>query len=107
LEDKHRSLLVTGLLVVLAGRIDLLAEDSHGHYWVVDWKTTARLARGDASGQDRDEFLDLDDQIGSYVMALRRKLGLNVRGFIYVELKKAFPEPPQRNKQIRLGRWYS
>lgn len=98
---------VWGLPVVLAGRIDLLAEDKYGHYWIVDWKTAARLARGDVSGQDRDEFLDLDDQIGSYVMALRRKLGLDVRGFVYVELKKAFPEPPQRNKQIRLGRMYS
>lgn len=96
-----------GLVVCLAGRLDLLAEDKHGHYWIIDWKTAARLARGDASGQDRDEFLELDDQIGSYVMALRRKLGLNVRGFIYVELKKAFPEPPQRNSVMRLGRMYS
>lgn len=96
-----------GLVVVLAGRIDLLAEDQHGSYWIVDWKTAARLARGDASGQDKDEFLDLDDQIGSYVMALRRKLGLNVRGFVYVELKKAFPSQPNRNKQPRLGRMYS
>jgi hypothetical protein len=100
-------LLDNGLPVVLAGRLDLLAEDEHGQYWIVDWKTAARLARGDASGQDRDEFLDLDDQIGSYVMALRRKLGLNVRGFVYVELKKAFPEPPQRNATIRLGRAFS
>lgn len=96
-----------GLPVCLAGRIDLLARDEHGHYWIIDWKTAARLARGDASGQDRDEFLELDDQIGSYVMALRRKLGLNVRGFIYVELKKAFPEPPTENKVIRLGRKFS
>jgi len=96
-----------GLLVCLAGRLDMLVEDEYGHYWVVDWKTAARLARGDASGQDRDEFLELDDQIGSYVMALRRKLGLNVRGFIYVELKKAFPEPPVRNAVIRLGRAFS
>ena len=96
-----------GLIVCLAGRLDMLVRDKYGHYWIVDWKTAARLARGDASGQDRDEFLELDDQIGSYVMALRRKLGLNVRGFIYVELKKAFPEEPARNKVIRLGRSYS
>jgi hypothetical protein len=96
-----------GLLVCLAGRIDLLAEDNDGHYWIVDWKTTARLARGDISGQEHDEFLELDDQIGSYVMALRRKLGLNVRGFVYVELKKAVPQPPQRNTTTRLGRAYS
>jgi hypothetical protein len=92
-----------GLLVCLAGRLDMLVRDKHGHYWIVDWKTAARLARGDASGQDRDEFLELDDQIGSYVMALRRKLGLNVRGFIYVELKKGFPQPPTENKVVRLG----
>jgi len=96
-----------GLPVVLAGRLDCLVEDQYGHYWIVDWKTAARLARGDVSGQDRDEFLELDDQIGSYVMALRRKLGLDVRGFIYVELKKAFPEKPERNKVQRLGRWFS
>lgn len=96
-----------GLVVTLAGRIDMLAEDPNGNIWIVDWKTTARLARGDASGQDRDEFLDLDDQIGSYVMALRRKLGIDVKGFVYVELKKAFPQPPQRNVQIRQGRMYS
>jgi hypothetical protein len=96
-----------GLPVCLAGRIDLLAQDNHGDYWIVDWKTAARLARGDVSGQDRDEFLELDDQIGSYVMALRRKLGLNVRGFIYVELKKAVPGPPQENKTVRLGKKFS
>ena len=96
-----------GLVVTLAGRIDLLAQDNHGYIWVIDWKTAARLARGDASGQDRDEFLELDDQIGSYVMALRRKLGLNVRGFVYVELKKGFPKAPEKNKQVRQGRMFS
>jgi hypothetical protein len=96
-----------GLVVTLAGRIDMLAKDPNGNVWIVDWKTAARLARGDASGQDRDEFLDLDDQISSYVMALRRKLNIDVKGFVYVELKKAFPEAPQRNMQIRQGRMYS
>jgi len=97
----------TGLVVCLAGRLDLLAQDQYGLLWVVDWKTAARLSRGEVDGQDRDEYLELDDQIGSYVMALRRKLSLNVRGFVYVELKKAVPEPPERNKTIRLGRMYS
>jgi CRISPR/Cas system-associated exonuclease Cas4 (RecB family) len=97
----------TGLPVTFAGRIDMLAEDENGNLYIVDWKTAARLARGDASGQDRDEFLDLDDQIGSYVMALRRKLNIDVRGFVYVELKKAFPQPPQKNLQIRQGRMFS
>jgi hypothetical protein len=106
-EIQHQWEQSEGLVVTLAGRIDLLAEDDYGWYWVVDWKTAARLSRGEVDGQDRDEYLELDDQIGSYVMALRRKLGLKVRGFVYVELKKAFPQPPERNKQIRLGRMYS
>lgn len=104
---QYDQLLEGGLPVCLAGRIDLLAEDDYGWYWVVDWKTAARLSRGEVDGNDRDEYLELDDQIGSYVMALRRKLGLKVAGFVYVELKKAYPQPPERNKQIRLGRMYS
>jgi len=43
----------------------------------------------------------------SYCMALRKKLNLNVRGFIYHEQRKAFPEPPKENKQRRLGRLFS
>ena len=96
-----------GLPVCLAGRIDMLAEDEHNNLFIVDWKTTARLARGDVSGQDRDEFLENDDQIGSYVMALVRKLRLDVKGFVYVELKKAFPQEPVQNIARRLGRLYS
>jgi hypothetical protein len=98
---------LTALPVCLAGRIDMLAEDQYGRLFIVDWKTTVRLARGDASGQDRDEFLENDDQIGSYVMALVRKLGIDVKGFVYVELKKAFPQEPTKNAARRLGRLYS
>jgi hypothetical protein len=88
-----------GLPVVYAGRIDMLIQDEKGHYWIVDWKTAAQI-RGD------DEFLYLDDQIGSYVWALR-KFGLDVKGFIYHIQRKAYPQPPQKNKVRRLGRLYS
>jgi PD-(D/E)XK nuclease superfamily protein len=90
-----------GLPVCLAGRLDVLMEDNYGHYWIVDWKTAARLST------DNDEFLALDDQIASYVMALRRKLGLDVAGFIYVEFKKAVPTAPKLNVNRRLGCAYS
>ncbi len=103
----YDELMEKGLPVCLAGRIDMLASDPNGNLYIVDWKTTARLARGDASGNDRDEFLENDDQIGSYVMALVRKLGLDVKGFVYIELKKAFPEKPIKNAARRLGRLYS
>jgi hypothetical protein len=88
-----------GLPVVYAGRIDMLIQDEHGNYWIVDWKTAAQI-RGD------DEFLYLDDQIGSYVWALRT-LGIDVKGFIYHIQRKAYPGPPARNKVRRLGRIYS
>lgn len=88
-----------GLPVVYAGRIDMLIQDDKGHYWIVDWKTAAAI-RGD------DEFLYLDDQIGSYVWALRA-LGLDVKGFIYHIQRKAFPQPPVKNKVRRLGRIFS
>jgi hypothetical protein len=90
-----------GLPVCLGGRLDMLCEDQFGDLWIVDWKTAARMSK------DTDAFLYLDDQIGSYVMALRRKLGLNVRGFVYVELRKAQVAAPKKNKVQRLGRWFS
>lgn len=84
-----------GAPVVYAGRMDALGEDDYGDYWVIDWKTARSLSVN-------DEFLYLDDQIGSYVWACN-VLGLPVRGFIYHEMKKGFPEPPNKNKVRRLG----
>lgn len=88
-----------GAPVVYAGRMDALGEDQHGDYWIVDWKTAASLSVN-------DEFLYLDDQIGSYVWACR-VLGLPVRGFIYHEMKKGYPQPPQKNKVRRKGCMFS
>jgi PD-(D/E)XK nuclease superfamily len=84
-----------GLPVVYAGRLDVLARDENGDLWIIDWKTARQIP-------DDHSFLDLDDQIGSYVWALNR-LGIPVRGFVYHEQRKAFPQPPKENKQRRLG----
>lgn len=86
--------------VTFNGRIDCLGEDRDGWYWIIDWKTAARL------NVDRHEFLYLDDQLSGYTLALRY-LGIKVAGFIYHEQKKAFPLPPPENKTIRLGRKFS
>jgi hypothetical protein len=88
-----------GLPVTYAGRLDVLARDSNGDLWVVDWKTAANIP-------DDHYWLDLDDQVGSYPWALNR-LGIRVRGFVYVEIKKAFPEPPKQNQSRRKGCLYS
>lgn len=88
-----------GLPVCSAGRLDALAQDDDGNYWVIDWKTAAQI-------REDHEFLELDDQVTGYVWAMK-KAGLNVRGFIYHEQRKAYPVEPKQNKAIRLGRKYS
>lgn len=89
-----------GLPVVYAGRLDMLARDENGFLWIFDWKTARSIP-------DDHTFLYLDDQVGSYVWALRSGLGLDVKGFVYREMRKGYPQPPKRNKVKRLGRWFS
>jgi hypothetical protein len=91
-----------GLPVVYEGRIDAIVRDVHGEYWIVDWKTTIRMMN-----EDVDIILELDDQVSGYVWALRKQLGLNIRGFRYIELKKGYPKPPAELKVVRLGRSFS
>jgi hypothetical protein len=89
-----------GLPVVYAGRLDVLARDENGDLWIIDWKTARTIPT-------QTQFLYLDDQVGSYPWALRKALGLNVRGFIYHAQRKGFPQAPVRNKTRRLGCIYS
>lgn len=91
-----------GLPVVYEGRVDVIVRDNQGNYWIVDWKTAIRMMN-----EDSDVILELDDQVVGYVWALRKKLGLNIRGFRYIELKKGFPQPPPQLKVVRLGRSFS
>jgi hypothetical protein len=91
-----------GLPVVYEGRIDAIVRDLRGDYWILDWKTTIRMMN-----EDSDVILELDDQVTGYVWALRKALGLNIRGFRYIELKKGFPESPKELKVVRLGRSFS
>lgn len=86
--------------VVFSGRVDAIVHDMQGGYWIVDWKTASAL-------RDIEIYLELDDQVAGYCYALRRAMGLNIRGFIYFEIRKAFPLPPPENKVVRLGRRYS
>ena len=91
-----------GLPVTYGGRLDMLAKDELGRYWIYDWKTTSRILDEDAEAS----FLSLDDQISSYVWALRF-LGLPVAGFVYVEIKKAYPTTPKELSRIIKGRRFS
>lgn len=83
--------------VDLVGRVDVLLKDKiRGGLYILDHKTTAQLITNAA-------FLELDDQISGYMAALRRGLGLDIRGFIYSECRKAYPSPPRVLKQRRAG----
>lgn len=89
-----------GLSVHLEGKIDLVMRDKRtGKVWVLDWKTTARIA-------DKHEWLELDEQVINYLVALH-VLKLDVAGFQYHESLKTYPKPPNRNKTRRMGRMYS
>lgn len=90
----------TGLPVMLEGKIDLILKDKRtGKVWVLDWKTAARI-------EDNHEWLELDEQIIDYLIALML-LNYDVAGFMYHQQLKSFPQVPKKNKAKRLGRWYS
>lgn len=91
-----------GLPVTYGGRLDMLAQDELGRFWVYDWKTTSRILDEDAESS----FLTLDDQVASYIWALR-SLGMNVAGFVYVEIRKAYPSPPKELSRLYKGRKFS
>lgn len=87
--------------VTLNGRVDCLVEDLiNGGYYVVDWKSAAQLI-------GNGEFLQLDDQITSYCAALQLILNIDIRGFLYAEIKKAYPQPPKKLSRLREGKWFS
>ena len=91
-----------GLPVTYGGRLDALFQDEQGRYWIVDWKTTSRMLDEDAEAS----FLQLDDQIVSYLWALSQ-YGIECSGFVYVEIKKAFPAPPELLTRKYKGKMYS
>jgi hypothetical protein len=87
--------------VVYSGRVDMLAEDlRYGGYLIWDHKTADQLPKD-------EEFLQLDDQVGGYVFALKYKLGLDVRGFIYAATRKNFPREPRLLKRTQKGCQFS
>lgn len=101
-EQKFRDEQWKGLPVTYGGRLDMLAIDELGRYHIFDWKTTSRILDEDAEAS----FLTLDDQVASYIWALR-SLGLDVVSFVYVEIRKAYPTPPKELSRLYKGRKFS
>lgn len=71
--------------------------------FILTHNTTSNLM----SEGDETSTLDLDDQIATYVWALRVFYNLNVAGFVYVEIRKAFPDVPKPLTRLYKGRKYS
>lgn len=89
-----------GLIIMFKGRIDLLVQDADGRIWILDHKTTSRMP-------DNLRFLEMDEQMGSYIMGYSLMSGTRIAGAIYSEILKGYPKPPVMNKVQRLGRWFS
>lgn len=90
-----------GAEVTFDGRIDAIMEDIYnGGYFIWDHKSAAQIRRD-------DRLLLLDPQVNGYTWAAYLELGIDVRGFLYVEYRKDFPRPPELLKRSYKGRRFS
>jgi hypothetical protein len=90
-----------GAPVTYDGRIDMIIEDIHnGGYFIWDHKSAATVRKD-------DRYLQIDPQVGGYTWAAKVMLGLDVRGFMYVEYRKGIPEMPKVLKRRRGGGIFS
>jgi hypothetical protein len=99
--DKNGDLLrvVDGELypVVYQGRLDVVMKHRDGGIWIWDHKTAK-------SFQSNMAWLDMDQQVGSYVWALEQKMNIRCEGVILNQLKKWIPDPPDVLKNGHLSK---
>ena len=92
---------VYGAIVTFDGRIDAIMQDlSEGGYFIWDHKSAASIRRD-------DRLLQLDPQVNGYTWAAYVELGIDVRGFLYVEYRKDYPKPPKLLSRPYKGRRFS
>lgn len=90
-----------GAVVTFDGRIDAIVQDLYnGGYFIWDHKSAAQILRD-------DRLLQLDPQVNGYTWAAYTQLGIDIRGFLYVEYRKAFPQPPKMLTKSYKGRRFS
>jgi hypothetical protein len=77
---------IPGVEAIYSFRVDGLLRDAHGRFWVLDHKTSVQIP-------DRFDWLDKDEQVGSYLWALQILLGIQIEGFYYNMLRKKAPRP--------------
>src|SRR4051812_20912381 len=90
-----------GAVVTFDGRIDAIMQDLvNGGYLLWDHKSAAQIRRD-------DRLLHLDPQVNGYTWAALIGLGIDIRGFLYVEYRKDFPKPPEPLSRPYKGRRFS
>lgn len=90
-----------GAVVTFDGRIDMIVQDLvNGGYLIWDHKSAAQIRRD-------DRLLHLDPQVNGYTWAALIGLGIDIRGFLYVEYRKDFPKPPEPLSRPYKGRRFS
>jgi len=90
-----------GAVVTYDGRIDAIVEDLvNGGYLIWDHKSAAQIRKD-------DRLLHLDPQVNGYSWAALVGLGIDVRGFLYVEYRKDYPKPPRPLQKAYKGRRFS
>ena len=90
-----------GAVVTFDGRIDAIVKDVvNGGYLIWDHKSAAQIRKD-------DRLLHLDPQINGYSWAALIALGIDIRGFLYVEYRKDYPKPPEALTRSYKGRRFS
>ena len=90
-----------GAVVTFDGRIDAIMQDLvNGGYFIWDHKSAAQIRKD-------DRLLLLDPQVNGYTWAAYVELGIDIRGFLYVEYRKDFPKPPRVLSKAYKGRHFS
>lgn len=80
-----------GWPIHLTSKIDLVKQMPDGSIRLVDWKSAEKFYENSAS-------LSLDQQTGTYLLGYQKQEQVLPAGVDYVELRKAYPQPPKQIK---------
>lgn len=86
-----------GTEVVYSFKCDGLVKDPYGRYFILEHKTAQSIFTN-------REWLQMDDQIGSYIYFLQQVLDIPIEGVIYNTLRKKAPKPLRELKSGSLSR---
>jgi PD-(D/E)XK nuclease superfamily len=65
---------------------DAIFRDGVGRWWIGEWKTAETI-------HESDEWLAMDEQVGSYALFAQRELAVLIEGVIYDTARKKIPKP--------------